>query len=242
MTAAISLIDAEVRTKDHVRLHPTRLDVRRGVITAVAGPNGSGKSTLLGLMAGEIRPTGGHVTLEGVDVTTVGTRDLARRRALLAQDRHVEFGFAVEDVVRWGRTAWRGTPQADHDRDVVHRLMADHDLLPIADRAVTSLSGGERTRVHLARVLAQEAVLLLIDEADADLDLVGRHRLDAAMRAHADSGGTVVVVSHDVARIRRVSDDAVLLADGAVRATGAAQDVLADGRLADVFGIPVDLG
>lgn len=230
---------ASAHTDGVHRLGPVTVDIAAGAVTAIVGPNGSGKSTLLALLAGDLMPQQGRVEIGGTDLQSAGARSRARLRALLSQERVVEFGFTVRDVVSWGRIPWRGTPRSTDDDAVVDRLLEQFELAPLAGRAVRSLSGGERTRVHLARVLAQEAPLLLLDEADADLDLVGRHRLDAAMRSHADSGGSVVVVSHDVARIRRVCDEALLLDRGHVAAAGAAGSVITPERLQAVFGIPV---
>lgn len=239
--SAAALVDACVTTDGVTRLRPTNLTIRAGTVTAIVGPNGSGKSTMLALVAGELSPTEGRVEVDGVDLAGLRPRQCARLRALLSADRHVEFGFSVREVVSWGRTAWRGTSEAQDDEQVIDRVIHDLDLGPLADRTVLSLSSGERTRVHLARVLAQRAPLLLLDEADADLDLIGRHQLDSAMRSHTQQGGTVIVVSHDVARIRRVSDDAILLADGSVIASGPSAEVLSGERLRSVFGIPLEL-
>ncbi len=239
MTPAAHLIDAGLTSQHVVRLAPTTVMFRRGAITAVLGRNGSGKSTLLGLLSGELIPDSGYVEIEGVDIARLDARARARQRALLGQERQVSFGFTVEEVVSWGRTPWQGTPQARDDAMIVNEVIEDHGLSAVRTRPVTTLSGGERTRVHLARVMAQQAPLLLLDEADADLDVVGRHDLDSRMRAHADAGGAVIVVSHDIARMRHVCDDVVLLQGGRVIAAGAAAEVLTPDVLRDAFGIDV---
>ncbi len=242
MTAAGRLVGASLTTDGVRRLEPTTVDVRAGAVTAVLGRNGSGKSSLVGILAGELAPDEGSVVIGGSDIATLSSRELARRRALLSQERHVSFGFTVEEVVSWGRTPWRGTPSAQQDAAVVDEAIRRQDLDHLRGRPVTTLSGGERTRVHVARVLAQQAPLLLLDEADSDLDLVGRHALDEVVRAHATAGGAAVVVTHDVARIEHTCDDVVLMRDGAVFAHGPRREVMDASTLRAAFGIDVPWG
>jgi iron complex transport system ATP-binding protein len=234
---AAELRGAGLRMGGRDRLLPCSLAVRGGAVTAVVGANGSGKSSLIALLAGEERPTSGLVLLAGRDLAGLADRDRGRMRALLGQETHVSFGFTVEDVVAWGRHPWPG--DREEDRSIVEAVIAAQGLAHLRERAVTSLSGGERTRVHLARVLAQRAPLLLLDEADADLDLAGRRMLDDLVRDHARTGGASVVVTHDLARIGHVCDDAVLLHRGAVLASGATGDVLREDLLSEAFEVPV---
>lgn len=236
---AAELVSAGLASDGRVRLHPTDLALRAGAVTAVVGRNGSGKSTLLGLLAGELVPTSGRAIVDGDPVTDLDHRGLARRRALLSQDEQVSFGFTVQEVVSWGRTAWAGEPQASEDAMAVESALVECHLVSIRDRAVPSLSGGERKRVHLARVLAQDAPLLLLDEADSDLDLVGRRIIDELVMRRARAGGTAVIVSHDLARMGHVCDDVVLLAEGRVLAAGPREQVLTEPLLTRAFGVPV---
>lgn len=239
MTPAARLIDAGLTSQQVIRLARTTVTFRAGAVTAVIGRNGSGKSTLLGLLAGELMPDAGSIEIDGADIASLDARARARQRALLGQERQVSFGFTVEEVVGWGRTPWRGTPQSRDDQAIIDEVIEEHGLSDLRTRPVTMLSGGERTRVHLARVMAQRAPLLLLDEADADLDVVGRHDLDARVRAHVDAGGAVIVVSHDIARMRHVCDDVVLLRSGEVIAHGDAAEVMSSAVLRDAFGIDV---
>jgi iron complex transport system ATP-binding protein len=237
MTPAASLRDVSLVDRGVTRLHPTSLELRRGTLTGIAGRNGSGKSTLLGLLAGERRPGTGTVRIDEQDVTRLGARALAQQRSLLGQDRDVAFGFTVEEVVAWGRTPWHGTPQARQDASIIGEVLEQQGLMHLRTRPVTTLSGGERTRVHLARVLAQRAPLLLLDEADADLDLVARHDLDRLLRRHVDEGRTAVTISHDIPRMRHTCDDVVLLRDGRVIAHGPAAEILSPEAIKNAFGI-----
>jgi iron complex transport system ATP-binding protein len=153
----------------------------------------------------------------------------------------VAFGFTVADVVSWGRTPWRGTPASSEDTRTVDDAIAAQDLSELRDRPVTSLSGGERKRVHIARVMAQGTDLLLLDEADSDLDLVGRRTLDSLVVEQAARGRAAVVVTHDVTRISHVCDDVVLMSTGRVHAYGSRTEVLTEPLLSDAFGVPVQV-
>jgi iron complex transport system ATP-binding protein len=238
-TPAAELRGVSVRAGNRFRLQLTDLRIRAGAVTAVIGRNGSGKSTLLGVLSGELAPSTGRAFVDGHDVHELSTLELARRRALLTQETQVSFGFTVADVVGWGRTAWRGSPLAADDAAAVDDAITAQALDDLRDRPVTSLSGGERKRVHIARVMAQDTGLLLLDEADSDLDLLGRRSLDALVAGQAAGGRAAVVVTHDVTRISHLCDDVVLMRAGHVHAHGPRGEVLTEALLSEAFGVPV---
>ena len=223
----------------HGRLDAVDVTVGAGGIHALVGPNGSGKSTLLAVLAGDLSPDSGSVLINGEEWSRIGAREAARRRALLAQETPLAFPFTVREVVSWGRLPWRGTDAATEDEQVVAEVIAEHDLGALLDRPVTALSGGERARVHLARVLAQRAPVLLLDEADAALDLAGQAHLDAAVRRRRDAGDTIVIVGHDLGRLAALADSATLLARGRVVAQGPASTTLTAEALTRAYGVPV---
>jgi iron complex transport system ATP-binding protein len=231
------LVATDVAVK--ARLAPTNVSVSPGEVHALVGPNGSGKSTLLLVLAGDLTPDSGGVTIDGQTVTHRDARAWARRRAVLAQETPMAFPFSVHDVVGWGRLPWRGTPQQADDADVIASVIADNDLTHLVDRSVTSLSGGERARVHLARVLAQQAPVLLLDEADAALDLAGQAHLDDAVRRRRDAGDAIVIVGHDLGRLAAVADTATLLSRGEVIAQGSAAQTLTAEALTKAYGVAV---
>lgn len=236
---AAELRGASMRAGDRFRLQLTDLAIRAAAVTAVIGPNGSGKSTLLGVLSGELSPTTGTAVIGGHDVRELSSIELARRRALLTQETQVSFGFTVADVVGWGRTPWRGSPSAADDTGAVDSALTAQGLDALRDRPVTSLSGGERKRVHIARVIAQDTGLLLLDEADSDLDLVGRRSLDTLVAEQAARHRAAVVVTHDVTRISHLCDDVVLMRAGHVHAHGPRDEVLTEELLSQAFGVPV---
>lgn len=223
----------------HGRLEAVSVSVEAGEIHALVGPNGSGKSTLLAVLAGDLTPDSGSVLIDDTEWSRISAREAARRRALLSQETPLAFPFTVREVVGWGRLPWRGTASAADDDTVVGEVIAEHDLDTLLDRPVTALSGGERARVHLARVLAQRAPVLLLDEADAALDLAGQAHLDAAVRRRRDAGDAIVIVGHDLGRLAALADSATLLARGRVIGQGSASTTLTAEALTRAYGVPV---
>lgn len=222
-------------------LDDASLVVHAGEVHALVGPNGAGKSTLFGVIAGDVTPTAGEAMLDGRPLRGHRPRELARERAVLLQQNAVSFSFTVAQVVEMGRAPWARTPRESDDDELIRRAMADTDVAHLADRTVSSLSGGERARVALARVLAQDTGILLLDEPTAALDL--RHQEDvlAIARRRAREGAAVAVVLHDLNAALSTSDRVTLLSEGRVVATGAPGDVLTAERIEDVYGQAVDV-
>ena len=149
----LDLIDVSARSKELIRLHAINVSVQAGSLACIIGPNGSGKSTLLALMAADLAPTTGRVMLAGRDLSKMTLGELAKQRAVLTQETTVSFPFTVRDVVEWGRIPWLGTMSSAENSEIVAEIMTKLKLDELATRPVTSLSGGERKRVHIARVL-----------------------------------------------------------------------------------------
>lgn len=222
-------------------LDDASIEIHAGEVHALVGPNGAGKSTLFGVLAGDVTPVSGTVTLDGAVLRSIHPRDLARRRAVLLQQNTVSFPFTVEQVVRMGRAPWRRTPAEDDDDRVVAAALAQTDITALAARPVPSLSGGERARVALARALAQNTDLLLLDEPTAALDL--RHQEDVLRiaRDRARTGAAVAVVLHDLNAALGYADRVTLLSNGRVVASGAPGEVLTAAAIEMVYGQPVDV-
>lgn len=215
--------------------------VLSGELHALVGPNGAGKSTLFGVLAGDIVPGSGEVTLDGAPLRGIHPRVLARERAVLLQQNAVSFPFSVEEVVRMGRAPWARTPAEDDDDALVARALAVTDMTALARRGVTSLSGGERARAALARVLAQDTGILLLDEPTAALDL--RHQEDVLRiaRDRARDGAAVAIVLHDLNAALGVADRVTLLSRGRVVASGPPAGVLTASAIEEVYGQAVDV-
>jgi iron complex transport system ATP-binding protein len=212
-----------------------------GEVVALVGPNGAGKSTMLAVLAGDLRPDAGSVHVAGRPVGEWPARELARRRAVLPQRPSVAFGFTVRDVVRMGRAPWAGTDAEDRDDEAVQRALAAADVLALADRPVPTLSGGEAARAALARVLAQETPLVLLDEPTASLDLRHQEVVLATARRRADEGAAVVVVLHDLGQAAAHADRIAVVAAGRVVADGPPAEVLRPELLGAVYGHDVDV-
>jgi iron complex transport system ATP-binding protein len=217
------------------------LAVAGGELVALVGPNGAGKSTLLAALAGDLAPTRGRVELDGRPVAAHAARDLARLRAVLLQRQGIAFGFRVEDVVRMGRAPWHRTARAEDDDRVVAAAMVRADIADLAARLFPTLSGGEQARSTFARVLAQEAPVLMLDEPTAALDIRHQEALLAIAAATARAGSAVVVVLHDLSLAAAHADRVVVLADGRVRADGPPAEVLTGPLLSDVYQHPVEV-
>jgi len=217
------------------------LDVRAGEVLCLVGPNGAGKSTLLAVLAGDVSPTDGKVEVHGRPLADWRLGDLARERAVLTQEHAVAFPFPVEDVVRMGRAPWRGLPEEDDDDVVVAASMIDTDVVPLAARPFGHLSGGEKARTSLARVLAQRTGIVFLDEPTAALDLGHQEAVLGRARALADAGGAVVVVLHDLTLAAAWSDRILLLDRGRVASEGPPTVVFDADLLSSVYATPVEV-
>ena len=215
------------------------LAVGGGEVVGLLGRNGAGKTTLLRMASGLLRPAAGHVEIDGRDAHGLGRRARARTVALVPQDTSVGFPFSVAEVVLMGRTphlGWLGFEGA-HDLEVARAAMERLGIEALAERSVLEVSGGERQLAIVARALAQEPRLLLLDEPTAFLDV--RHRIEVLshVRVFAAGGGGALVVSHDLALAARFCDRLVLLGGGRVLAAGTPAEVLVPSRLREAFGI-----
>lgn len=215
--------------------------VRHGELVVLVGPNGAGKSTLLGVLAGDLEPARGHASLDGRPLASWTVRELAMRRSMLLQRIEISFPFTVLDVVRMGRSPWTGTPAEEEDDESVNAAMAETDVSELSHREYPSLSGGERARAALARVLAQRTGILLLDEPTAALDLQHQELVMGVARARAAAGTAVVVVAHDLALAAAWADRVVMLERGRVVADGGPHEVLTEDLLSRVYRTPVEV-
>ncbi|WP_100444696.1 heme ABC transporter ATP-binding protein [Glycomyces xiaoerkulensis] len=231
--------DLRVRLGGKDVLRDVDLEARAGEVLSLVGPNGAGKSTLLSVLAGDLDAAGGDIELWGLPVSAWSPRAVARRRAVLPQAHHVSFPFGVGDIVEMGRAPWAGTPASAQDESMVRMAMALTETETFAERSFTSLSGGEQARVMLARVIAQDAGLILLDEPTAALDLRHQEMVGRVCRELAEQGRAVVLVVHDLDLAAAYSDRCALLADGRLAACGEPVEVFDAERLSEVYQQPV---
>lgn len=233
--------DLHVRLGQREVLAGIDLTARAGEVLALVGPNGAGKSTLLAALAADLPAASGEIRIDGRPVGDWSAADLALRRSVLPQSAALSFPFPVEDVVRMGRAPWAGTPFAESDEEAVAAAMAATEVTEFADRPFSALSGGERARVALARVLAQRAPLLLLDEPTAALDLRHQELGLRICRERAAAGDAVVVVLHDLGLAAAYADRAAVLHDGRIAADGPPSEVFEDALLSRVYRQPVEV-
>jgi iron complex transport system ATP-binding protein len=217
------------------------LEVRHGEVVALVGPNGAGKSTLLSVLSGDRRADRGRVVVDGRPVDEWSTVELAMRRAVLTQSVSMSFPFTVRQTVEMGRAPWVGQEAEDDDERLVAAAMAVTDVVHLANRVFTSLSGGERARAALARVLAQDTGLLLLDEPTAALDIRHQEEVLRLARGQAAAGRAVVVVMHDLGLAAAHADRVVVLSEGRVQASGPPDEVLTDELLGRVYEHPIEV-
>ncbi|WMY78627.1 heme ABC transporter ATP-binding protein [Citricoccus sp. I39-566] len=222
-------------------LHGVDLELRPGEVTVVIGPNGAGKSTLFSVLSGDIAPSRGSVTLDGRPVAEWKPQAAARERAVMVQDSTVSFPFSVREVVQMGRDAWRRSEQADRDEEVVDGAVASVGIEHLQDRTITVVSGGERQRTTLARVLAQEGRTVLLDEPVSAMDIAHQERILSLCRALAAQGDAVAVVLHDLDSAAVYGDRVLLLDHGRVVADGTPNQVCTAELLSRVYGTPIEV-
>jgi iron complex transport system ATP-binding protein len=220
-------------------LHDVSLSLSPGHLVALVGPNGAGKTTLLRALAGLV-PAQGSVQVGGDALSSLPLRERARRFAYLPQGHLVHWPLPARDIVALGRYPHGATDPArlaQKDTDAVLRAMQAADVVDLGERRVTELSGGERSRVALARVFAVEAPVILADEPTSSLD--PRHQIDVmkTLRGAADKGTLVIVVTHDLGLAARFADIVLVLSDGRLVSQGAATEALSERVMAEVFRI-----
>ncbi|SDT19206.1 ABC transporter ATP-binding protein [Bradyrhizobium canariense] len=215
------------------------LSLSSGHLVALVGPNGAGKTTLLRALAG-LLPSSGAIRVGSDALSSLSLRDRAKRFAYLPQGHIVHWPLPARDIVALGRYPHGATDPArltPADAEAVLRAMQAADVVEFSARRVTELSGGERSRVALARVFAVEAPVILADEPTASLD--PRHQIDVmkGLRTAADKGTLVIVVTHDLGLAARFADTVVVLSQGRLVAQGVPTEALSESVMADVFGI-----
>ena len=223
-------------------LRAVTLAVPRGAMLALAGPNGSGKSTLLALLAGTRRAQQGSIAVAGRPIGDYERRALARLVAVVPQDTVVTFPYTVAEMVLMGRAPHRPPLGLEGPRDVAiaEQVMAETGILHLARRRVNELSGGERQRVVVARALAQEPAILLLDEPTTHLDI--RHAveiLDLVAAVNRTRGVTVVAVLHDLTSAALYFERIAFLRDGALVADGPPRDTITTATVRAVFDADV---
>ncbi|WP_151529829.1 MULTISPECIES: heme ABC transporter ATP-binding protein [unclassified Corynebacterium] len=215
------------------------IDLQPSEVLGLIGPNGAGKSTLLAALSGDYAPNSGEVQLAGRSYAETSPREAGQLRSVMLQDTSVAFSFTVEDVVAMGRTPWK--PDPDRDAEIVQEALELLDLTEFADREVSTLSGGERARAALARVIAQQSQAMLLDEPIAAMDIGRAEATMRTIRRVAQTGRGVLIIVHDLATAARHCDRLVLLQHGRMVVSGTPREVCTPEILSSVYGWDIDV-
>ena len=222
---------------DKVLISGVELDLYSGSMLAVVGPNSAGKSTLCGVLSGDLPPVEGNVQMCGRNVRETKPAALARLRSMLTQHTPIRFPFTAREVVMMGRhphiRRWRSHSEADYA--AVEDAMKATQVMHLADRVYPTLSGGEQRRVSIARVLAQDAPVILLDEPTNALDIAHQQLIMSLCRRLADEGRAVLAVLYDLNLAAAFTDQVMVISEGKVAATGRPEEVLTPHLLSEVF-------
>jgi iron complex transport system ATP-binding protein len=235
-------LEARSLTLRYGRLEAVRAvnqSLRPGQVTAIVGPNGCGKSTLLAGLARLHRAAGGAVLLDGADIASLSTRDVARHIGILAQHPTAPDGMTVRDLVCFGRHPHQGLLRqwGPADEQAVERALRTAGLIALRDRRLDTLSGGQRQRAWLAMVIAQETPVVLLDEPTAALDLGHQLEVYDLIRSLASDGRTVVIVLHDLHHAARFADHLVAMRDGEIVSAGPPRSVITPEIVATLYNV-----
>jgi iron complex transport system ATP-binding protein len=226
------------RTNGKLIIDDVSLTVNPGEVLALIGPNGAGKTTLLRLLGGELSPTSGTVFLDERPLASYSPKYLARQRAVMSQRAVINFDFTVQEVVMQGRHPHIQRGETPQDRAIVEQALTRTESLALQGRFYPTLSGGEQARVTFARILAQEASLLLLDEPTSALDLRHQQLVMMIARQWADEGKAVVVIVHDLNLAGTYAHRIGLLKDGRLLANGSPTEILTEANIQAAFNLP----
>ena len=236
--------DITVKYGTRLAVSAVSLKLEPGQVAAIIGPNGAGKSTMLRTLNGGLASVSGKVLLDGRPLNSHSRREIAKRIAVVAQEADLRFPVTVFEFVLGGRYAWAGTVgwgwETSHDVEIAQEVLRETQLDELSGRLMNELSGGERQRAVLARALATEAGILLLDEPTANLDLAHQATILALVRKRCDSRGTsALVITHDINLAAEFSNQILLMKDGRSVAFGEPDEVLTPNLLKELFAVKV---
>lgn len=223
-------------------LKDVSFSIEKGKFISIIGPNGSGKSTLLKNLNRIYTPKGGEIVVESVDINMIKAKELAKKIALVPQNTIIDYEFTVEDIVLMGRHPYKGRFQREdnNDYEIVKEALEMTNTFHLKNRIITELSGGERQRVIIAKALAQNPSIILLDEPTSHLDI--NHQieiLNLLRKLNREKGTTIVVVIHDINLASRYSDEVIMLNEGQIVGIGSPEEVITKENIEFAYNIKV---
>jgi len=236
--------DLTIRYDDRTAVADLTLSLKAGEITAIIGPNGAGKSTLLRALNGQIPRASGVIMLDGQPLQRLNRRSISRHIAVVAQEAELRFPVTVLEFVLGGRFAWATNSgwgwETERDLEVANAVINETELRDLSARLMNELSGGERQRALMARALATEAPILLLDEPTANLDLSHQATLLTLVRKRCDQHrSAALVVTHDINLAAQFANNITLMKQGRAVHSGTPQEVLTPEILQEIFEVRV---
>jgi len=215
------------------------IDIGKGSLNLLIGPNGAGKSTLLRLLSGILKPTEGDVKIQGRSIYTLKRKEIARVISYLPQESHVVYPFSCLEIVLMGRTPWIGKwkPEEEKDLEIAVKAMRRVGILSLKERVITEISGGERQLVFLARAIAQNPQVFLLDEPASYLDMKHKFVLFDILLALKDEGKSIFLVTHDVFILQFPFDNIFAIKGGKIVKTGKKEDILDEKLLSLLYEV-----
>ena len=219
-------------------LHGIDARFPKGKVSVLCGPNGCGKSTTVKALLRLVPEVRGEIAIEGTPLSAFTQKELAQRVAYVPQSRNIP-DITVYRLVMHGRFPYLSYPRRyrKEDHAHVHEALHQMELMPLAQRKLESLSGGQRQKAYMAMALAQDTDVIVLDEPTNFLDIRNQYELLTCVRTLTEMGKTVVMILHDFELILHCADHVVLLGEGTVRASGSAREVLASDALRETFGV-----
>ncbi|WP_135606016.1 heme ABC transporter ATP-binding protein [Methanococcoides sp. NM1] len=222
-------------------LNNLNISAEKGEFLGIIGPNGSGKTTLVKAIINVLKPESGDITLNGRSIKHMSSTEIARHIAVVSQVFSINFEFAVKDIVMMGRTPYIKGKECHEDFDIVEESMKKTKTDFLKDRMVTQLSGGELQRVIIARALAQQTDILLLDEPTSHLDITNQIDILNLVKKESRKGKLIIAVVHDLNLAAYYCDKIALLRDGKLMSLGTPAEVLTPEIIGKVYNLPVEV-
>lgn len=239
---SIEVENLEFGYKEDLILKNLSFNIEKGKFLSIVGPNGSGKSTILKILNNLYYPKSAKILIDGKNINKFKKKELARKMALVPQNTVIDYEFTVEEIVLMGRHPYKKRFEKENNRDekILREVLEMTNTSHLKDRAITEISGGERQRVLIARALAQNPSIILLDEPTAHLDI--NHQIEILSllkKLNKEKGTTIVLVIHDINLGIRYSDEIIILNKGEILGKGVPEKVITKKNIELAYNLKV---